>query len=236
MSAERRGALFQEVAREPSLAEQVASRLLEMIRSDELQIGDRLPSERELGELFGVSRTVIREAARGLAAKGVLDVRSGRGLRVAAVDSAGVSEMLRLYLMSRRTGYGAVHEVRLLLEVHIAGLAASRATAADVERVEATHAQMACLVPDVDAAAQADLAFHRSLAQAAGNELHPVLMDSICSYLIDIRVDNLEAGYGEWALVEHRAILTCVAAHDVEGARAAMSRHLDAVAGNARRT
>ena len=72
--------------------------MLETILSQRLQVGDRLPSERELGEQFGVSRTVVREAVRALVAKGVIEVRSGSGLRVAAVDAAAVSESMSLYL------------------------------------------------------------------------------------------------------------------------------------------
>ncbi len=78
------GSMFPRVTREPRLSDKVAELLLETILSPGLQPGDRLPSERELGEQFGVSRTVIREAVRALAAKGVINVRTGSGLRVAA--------------------------------------------------------------------------------------------------------------------------------------------------------
>ena len=74
----RGGALFQQVAREPRLSDKVAEMMLETILSRRLQVGDRLPSERELGEQFNVSRTVVREAVRALVAKGVIEVRSGQ--------------------------------------------------------------------------------------------------------------------------------------------------------------
>ena len=70
-------ALFQQVAREPRLSDKVAEMMLETILSRRLQVGERLPSERELGEQFNVSRTVVREAVRALVAKGVIEVRSG---------------------------------------------------------------------------------------------------------------------------------------------------------------
>jgi len=87
-------ALFALVAREPRLSDKVAERMLETILSNRLNVGDRLPSERELGEQFGVSRTVVREAVRALVAKGVIEVRSGSGLRVAAVDAESVRETM----------------------------------------------------------------------------------------------------------------------------------------------
>ena len=72
--------LFDQVAREPRLSDKVAEMMLDTILSNRLNVGDRLPSERELGEQFGVSRTVVREAVRALVAKGVIEVRSGSGL------------------------------------------------------------------------------------------------------------------------------------------------------------
>src|SRR3982751_260678 len=72
------GALFEQVTREPRLSDKVAEMMLETILSRRLAVGDRLPSERELGEQFGVSRTVVREAVRALVTKGVIDVRSDR--------------------------------------------------------------------------------------------------------------------------------------------------------------
>src|SRR4026209_613230 len=103
-----------EVQRRARLSDQVAQLMLDAILEQRLEPGDRLPSERELGEQFGVSRTVVREAVRALAAKGVIDVRTGSGLRVAAVDAAAVSESIGLYLRGGSLEYAKVHEVRKL--------------------------------------------------------------------------------------------------------------------------
>src|SRR5215212_10173666 len=125
-------ALFDQVAREPRLSDKVAEMMLETILSNRLNVGDRLPSERELGEQFGVSRTVVREAVRALVAKGVIEVRSGSGLRVAAVDADSVRESMSLFLRGGAIDFDKVNEVRSLLEVHIAGLAAERRTEDDL--------------------------------------------------------------------------------------------------------
>ncbi len=142
MFSEDRAALFEQVAREPRLSDKVADMMLSTILSNRLYVGDRLPSERELGEQFGVSRTVVREAVRALVAKGVIEVRSGSGLRVAAVDAAAVSESMSLYLRGASVDFEKVHEVRALLEVHIAGAAAERATEEDLARLRAVHERM----------------------------------------------------------------------------------------------
>lgn len=223
-------ALFEQIAREPRLSDKVADLMLETILSNRLQVGDRLPSERELGEQFGVSRTVVREAVRALVAKGVIEVRSGSGLRVAAVGSAAVSESMSLYIRGAAVDFEKVHEVRVLLEVHIAGLAAERATDDDVRRLRDVHDRMSREQADVAAAAVHDLEFHRMIARATQNDIYLVLMDSIGSALIEIRRENLATGSTPATLGQHAAVLERIAQHDADGARAAMAEHLESVA------
>lgn len=217
-----------------TLSDEVASKLLATILSDGLEVGHRLPSEREMGEQFGVSRTVIREAVRGLAVKGVIDVGVGRGPQVAAVGPSAVTEALGLFLHGNRQDYDNVHEVRLLLEVQVAALAASRATESDIAQITAVHVRMEEQIADVEAATLADLEFHRAIARATRNDVYQVLLDSIGGYLIAIRKENLQGGYGVHALAQHAQILSCITEHDAEGARAAMATHLEAVARNLR--
>jgi GntR family transcriptional repressor for pyruvate dehydrogenase complex len=222
--------LFALVAREPRLSDKVAERMLETILSNRLNVGDRLPSERELGEQFGVSRTVVREAVRALVAKGVIEVRSGSGLRVAAVDAESVRESMSLFLRGGDIDFEKVHEVRSLLEVHLAGIAAERATPEDLARLADAHARMVGEAADVESAARDDLEFHRTIALATHNELFLVLMDSIGSALIDIRRLNLGSGSTPMTLSQHQAILDAVAAGDPASARVAMAAHLEGVA------
>jgi DNA-binding FadR family transcriptional regulator len=94
---------FESLANGRRLSDRVADRLLEHILVADLQAGDKLPTEAELGRQFEVSRTVIREAVRSLAARGVVDVRPGVGLSVARVDPSAASESLRLVVRARVT-------------------------------------------------------------------------------------------------------------------------------------
>lgn len=222
--------LFEHVAREPRLSDKVADTMLETILSRKLQVGDRLPSERELGEQFGVSRTVVREAVRALVAKGVIEVRSGSGLRVAAVDAATVTESMSLFLRGGSFDFEKVHEVRALLEVHIAGLAAERATNDDLARLREVHERMERKAGDVEAAARDDLEFHRAIARATQNDLYLLLLDSIGSTLIDIRRENLGSGSTPMTLGQHAQVLDRIGARDAVGAREAMATHLEGVA------
>src|SRR6185437_352755 len=96
-----------------------------------------LPSQRELGEQFGVSRTVIREAVGSLVARGIIEVRSGSGLRLAPVDAGSVAESMtesmRFFVRANDgLDYGKVHEVRVMVESDMAQRAAERATDSDV--------------------------------------------------------------------------------------------------------
>jgi GntR family transcriptional repressor for pyruvate dehydrogenase complex len=204
--------------------------MLDTILSRRLEVGDRLPSERELGEQFGVSRTVVREAVRALVAKGVIEVRSGSGLRVAAVNASAVGESMSLYLRGGALDFENVHEVRSVLEVHLAGVAAERASDADIAVLHAVHERMQREIADIEAAALDDLEFHRTIARTTHNELYLVLMDSIGSALIDIRRENLGSGSAPATLVQHAAILDRIASRDPEGARRAMAEHLESVA------
>jgi DNA-binding FadR family transcriptional regulator len=157
-------------------------------------------------------------------------VQSGSGLRVSAVGPAAVRESMSLFLRAGMLDFEKVHEVRAVLEVHIAGVAAERATESDVEQLREVHERMQLELDDVESAARDDLEFHRLIAGATQNDLYLLLMDSIGSALIDIRRDNLGSGSAPTTLDQHDAILESIALHDAAGARAAMQRHLEGVA------
>ena len=176
-------ALFDQVTREPRLSDKVADMMLETILSRRLHVGDRLPSERELGEQFGVSRTVVREAVRALVAKGVIEVRSvadcasPRSTRRPSASRWGSSPRGSI-------DFEKVHEVRR------SSRSTSRASRRALDRrrrgrLREVHERMQ-RDGDVDAAARDDLEFHRSIARATQNDLYLLLMDSIGSS-VDIR-------------------------------------------------
>jgi GntR family transcriptional regulator, transcriptional repressor for pyruvate dehydrogenase complex len=221
---------FERLEREPSLSDKVASRILGVIVTQHFAPGDRLPSERVLGEQFGVSRTVIREAVRSLAGRGVLKVRAGHGLEVAPVDHTALREPMTMYLRARPTvDYPKVHEIRELLEIQVAGLAAERATEADLMQLDATCAALPT-AEGIEAITQADMEFHRCLCLATGNELFLVLLDAIADPLIAVRRSVFAMPSRlKRACDSHSKILECVHAHDTQGARVSMRAHLEEV-------
>jgi GntR family transcriptional repressor for pyruvate dehydrogenase complex len=225
---DRPEAMFPRVQREPRLSDKVAELLLQTIVSQQLEPGERLPSERELGEQFGVSRTVIREAVRALAAKGLIDVRTGSGLRVAAVKAAAVSESMNLFLRgSGFLDYGRIHEVRTTIEIQVAGLAAERATEEDIVHLNEVWREMADALDDPEVASRADVEFHRAVTEAAHNPLFVVMLDSIGDVMLEIRRATIGIpGRPAKGVKAHRKILAAIEAHDPARAREAMREHL----------
>jgi GntR family transcriptional repressor for pyruvate dehydrogenase complex len=220
--------VFAPIVRSPRLSDKVAAQLLSSIKSGQLTAGSRLPSERELGEQFGVSRTVIREAISSLAARGVIEVRSGSGAHVAAVNASQVSEQMSLFLRGRGPiDHAKIHEVRTTLEIRTARLAAERATDEDIRELHEQCDRMEAVGDDAEKASIADVEFHRALARATHNELFLVMLDSIGDALLEIRRATLGApGRLRDGVAFHLRILDRVAAHDVEGADLAMREHL----------
>jgi GntR family transcriptional regulator, transcriptional repressor for pyruvate dehydrogenase complex len=221
---------FRSVRRDASLSDKVVGQLTEAIMSRQLVPGQRLPSERELGEQFGVSRTVIREAIRSLAARGLVNVTSGRGIEVGKIDSGDVTTSMRLFVRGHSNlHYGKVHEVRTAVEVQTAGLAAVRATPEDIARLQelCDAFRESIAAGDLPKASELDFQFHQELARASGNELLLAMLDSIADVLREVRSQAMvHAGVAEAGLKAHRWILQCISAGDPESARRAMEKHL----------
>src|SRR6185295_17132942 len=161
---------------EPSLVKQAEDRLRRRILRKDAP--DVLPSQGALAADLGVSRTVLREAMKHLEAEGLLDISQGRRIRV---RSAGPQAALRsLDAMLRRTPGSLAHllEVRRPLEGDIAALAAERRSDAHLDTLETSVAALAAL-QTLDRRVDADLLFHRTLAEATGNPVFLLLLDTV---------------------------------------------------------
>lgn len=223
-------ATFPSVVREPPLYDKVADMMLKEIMSRGYRPGDRLPSERELSDQFGVSRTVVREAVKALAAKGLIEVKSGSGLRVAAVHSDAVTESLSLYLYGRTIEYAKVHEIRTGLELQMAAAAAARRTDEDIAVMTTACERMEAAIGDVDVASMHDVEFHRAIGRATHNELYVVLLDAVGAALLEVRRANLALPSAtQQTLDHHREVLEAIVAGDPAAASDAMRRHLEDV-------
>ncbi len=211
------------------LYEQVVDRLRFQIFNGTLQDGDQLPNERRLAEEFGVSRTVIREAMKTLVNDGLVEVRTGQGTFV--VDDTAKALKNSIHTLMRfgeeRNRLRELVELRELLEPGIAALAARRAEARDLERMQSAIDDMEAAMRDVRAYIEADNRFHFHLAIATRNRLIPRILDSIVDLLDELRSEIFQVEGGpERGQVHHRRILAAVRDRDATASRLAMEDHL----------
>ena len=215
-----------------SLPSQVAAELEDRVVTGEMAVGERLPSERDLAEVYGVSRAVVREALRLLAARGVVSVRQGSGAFVREASFNGADNPIEFTLRRRslERPLWELFEVRRTLEVELAGLAAERAVPDSVAAMEAAVIALTGARPDEDWFVSNDLAFHDAVANAAQNDLFLLLLEPLQGLLREFRHlayrrDSSQAV--ATAQREHGHILAAIRQADAAGARAAMRSHLE---------
>jgi GntR family transcriptional repressor for pyruvate dehydrogenase complex len=194
----------------------------------DLKVGDQLPTERDLGVQFGVSRTAVREAIKALTQKGLVDVQPGRGTFVTNGASLGVRHSLDLVMrLGGKEGVRHLVEVREIFEPEIAALAAARARAEHIAALREAVAAMDAALAESGTFIEADLDFHLTLAEATDNPLILTLIDPIVDMLREQRTQIFRVdGGAQRGQSHHKRILEAVAAHDPAAARAAMQDHL----------
>lgn len=209
----------------------LADALRGQILSGELKSGDRLPAEAELCDLYGVSRSTVREALRALVTERLLVTRRGvsGGSFVAAPepgDIAGlVQSSLALLTSADSVSVESLIEVRFMLEVPAAGLAAARRAEDDLDALQSTIFDPTG--PDLDAMFTANRDFHLNLLRATGNPVLQAVAAPIFGVVYE-RFVRRQAPEQFWTQVDHdhRDILDRVRAGDVAGAEEAQRAHL----------
>jgi GntR family transcriptional regulator, transcriptional repressor for pyruvate dehydrogenase complex len=212
------------------LSDQLADLLRERIERGELRPQDRLPTEQELADRHGVSRTVVREAVSRLKSMGLLVSRQGSGVYVAPVSRAKALAFDPAVLHSLEAVVQIV-EVRRALEGEVAALAAQRADEAAVERILAALAAIDAAVAAGGDGVEEDLHFHRTVAAATGNPQFTRLLGFLEQYQRDAMTvtranEAMREDFMEQVRGEHREIAHAIAAHDTERARQAATTHM----------
>lgn len=222
------------VNRGPHLSTLVASSISREIAQGRLKPGDQLPTEQQLAQTFGVSRNIVREAIARLRSEGLVWSQQGRGAFVAAKSDAPA---LRLDLgpAQDNAAFASLFELRGLLEVEAAGLAAARHAAADLAAMSLALTEMGQAAYGSRAWLRADLAFHQAIAAATQNDY---IMQCLVAVSERVRDSILASGHqraseelAEVTLGEHQDILSAIGAGDARSARHAMARHLKNAAG-----
>ena len=212
-----------------SRSEEVQAALAAAIVGGEWRVGQRLPSERELTARYKASRVTVREALAALRSRGMIASRRGSGAYVTAtapasggvaLDAATHAEILDCL------------ELRRAVEVEAAGLAALRASPAQLSRIEAAVGEMATLASKEQATVGADWRFHLAVAEATNNAYFARIMaafgpDAIPrGKLARPPEDGTRAAHEAVLLAEHRRIAAALANHDAPAATEAMRAHM----------
>jgi len=214
----------------------IIEQILEMIRTGELAVGEKLPPERELAEMFHVSRPSVREALRVMEVMGLLDRRPGGGSVVTDLNIGELLNMLSPIFLKRGGLAIELVELRYLLETRAAELAARNITPGKALSLEKCVDRMASAAEarDSEAEAQADIEFHETIFALTENYVLQEAARFVTSLLENsVRFGRrviLEGGYENRELLEqHRRILAAIAAGEPELSRAAMETHMNLV-------
>lgn len=216
---------------EGSLVGHAVGSITRLMREQDLMPGDRLPSEAELARALQVSRTVVREAFRSLAAMRIIELATGRRATVARIDHGPMSLIMEHGVQTEQINIQQVYDVRRTIETRIAALAALRRTEEEAAAL-LTEAQGLHDTADDPAAMMAhDLAFHARLAEASRNPVYALIIGSFRG----VTAETWAIGWRsrttpearERMLVNHARIAEAVRDGDPEAASAAMSDHFD---------
>ena len=213
-----------------SLPKRLADSIQAQIISKDMCEGERLPTEPELMKSFGVSRTVVREAAALLISRGLVEVRPRRGMTVKAPDGSGIAESLVAQLQMSHVSLDQLLEVRLMLESSMAQIAAVNRTEGDLRLLDKNLAEMSTSV-DRDHTIDLDVAFHEAMAAATHNPFFLMVTKPINDLLRLLYHDKL--GYmslRETTVFEHRQIVESVRERNCKGAEESTRNHLSRVA------
>ena len=201
------------------------------IREKDLMPGDKLPSEALLSKELNVSRTVVREAFRSLAAMRIIELATGKRATVAQIDHGAMSLMIEHGVHTDQINIQQIYDVRRTIETRIVTLAAIRRSDAQAAEILELAEKMRGSAADPAALMEHDLAFHTALACASGNPVYSLLIGSFQG----ITRQTWPVGWKsrqtresrDLMVATHAEIARAVAAGDPEKATAAMSLHFD---------
>ncbi len=201
------------------------------IRDHDLVPGDRLPSEAALSRELNVSRTVVREAFRSLAAMRIIEIANGRRATVAEIDHGAMALMIEHGVLTHQISVQQVYDVRRTIESRIAALAALRRTEAEAAELVAIAVAMRAAANAPEVLMERDLAFHDVLARASRNPLFGLIVGALKAitrqtWSIGWRSRATDADR-ERMLLHHEELARGVAEGDPARAVRAMGAHFD---------
>ncbi len=215
-----------------SVVEQALDKIYDLIIAQDLKTNDRLPPERELAEMLGISRNSLREAIRVLDVLGIIRVDQGSGMVIDATKvSNAVTMHLSFALMLNRDKFRELFEARLIFETECAGLAAERATDEEIAELKEAYSKLVANRADRAKGIEYELSLHAITARAAHNTVLEKILSSLRQVLRESREQTVPSSGVTPTTVElQEKIVDAISKHDKVLARALMYEHIAAVA------
>jgi GntR family transcriptional repressor for pyruvate dehydrogenase complex len=213
------------------ISEKVAAQLKKLIADGVLKVGDRLPSERDLSEQLGVSRTSIREALQQLEMQGILSTVHGGGSVVQNITEREIRKPIELFLEQDKKRVLELAELRAFMEAWAAREAASNRTDAELETMHGYLLEMEGDFEKGQVRYDLDVKYHTEIAAATHNTIYLHIIDTVYTlikYSIKVHREEVFTSRGDQEIIlnHHRKIFNAIAARDPDAAETAMKEHL----------
>ncbi|MHB8769443.1 MAG: FadR/GntR family transcriptional regulator [Syntrophales bacterium] len=214
--------------------ENIVQQVLELIEAGKLKQGDQLPSERELTEIFKVSRTTVREAIRTLESMKLLQSRQGNGTYVLASSEEELIQPLAAALFNAEDDIRDIFYVRKIIEPHVARLAAENATTREIDEMAEILRKQAASIEQGESIIESDSAFHNLMAGSARNRVMERLTAALVDFLKQSRElylmdDERGTRRQERSLEGHKQVLAAIKNGNPEDAQRLMLEHLEEI-------
>lgn len=212
-----------------NLYETVADKIEELILTNELQQGERLPSEQELAVRFGISRNVMRESLKLLKERRLIVQHNGDGTYIAKPESDNITEVLNRMLCLNDIKYMDIFEMRILLEPYACRLVAARRPLPDMSVLDECIEKMVASINVWDQRIDYDICFHIRIAEWTENSLLVCFIKSMVNLwkTVLVRGISIQQKGHENGIEFHRKIVECLRAGDPDAAEAVMRAHIE---------
>jgi len=207
--------------------EEIVAKIKDMVEKGRFKSGDQLPVERELAEVFRVSRSSVREALRSLESQGFIESRQGDGTYIASQPVESLVRPLASVILTEKDDQMELFEMRRMIEPDLAYLAAERASEEEIAMMEKVLALQQEQIDRGDFGTDVDRNFHYIMARAARNKALLRITDNIIDLLAESREQYLQVeGRPQRSIMRHREVLEAIRARDPERAERCMLEHL----------
>ncbi len=210
-----------------SIAEKVVQRMLGLVKAGNLKANDKLPSEKELMEVFSVSRPTLREALRALSILGIITTRKGGGSYISDLSAKNILGPLEFFVSIDENNLDDIFECRRIVECQMIAKAAERVTSSQLHELQSLVNGQKEKVEDSIAFRISDQQFHGLLAEISGNAVMARIADGLYNMGMEIRRKATEIkGVLQQSILDHQAIVDALSKKDTAAAYHAMETHL----------